>query len=406
MSRCAMVVCLVAGFLAAVAAAAGQEQRFTERPANGLALLPPMGWNSWNKFGCNIDEDVIQRQADAMVSSGMAAAGYTYLIVDDCWQGERDGEGRIQADPVRFPSGIRALADYVHARGLKFGIYSDAGDKTCQKRPGSRGHEYQDAIQYATWGADYLKYDWCNSDSLEPRATYETMADALRATGRPIVYSICEWGAHRPWLWAAQLGGNLWRTSGDIYDAWAGVAHDNDWHGVLDILDQQVDLAAYAGPGHWNDPDMLEVGNGGMTGDQYRAHFSLWAILAAPLIAGNDLTVMTSETARILTNREVIAVDQDALGAQGNRVWQSGDAEVWVKLLSGGGRAVAVLNRGSARRSVRIDWGMLRWPENQRVRVRDLWESRMLPQARGSLVVDVAGTAVRMLRMDPQQGGP
>jgi alpha-galactosidase len=226
------------------------DQTFVAHSPNGQALTPPMGWNSWNKFGCDITEEKVHAQADAMVSSGMRDAGYRYVVVDDCWQVARDTAGNIQVDLQRFPSGMKALADYVHTRGLKFGLYSDTGNKTCQGRPGSRGHEFQDAIQYAQWGVDYLKYDWCNSESLEVRAAYETMADALRSTGKPIVFSICEWGTHEPWKWAAGIGGNLWRTTGDIYDAWDGEAHDYEWHGVLDILDKQVGLEKYAGPGH------------------------------------------------------------------------------------------------------------------------------------------------------------
>ena len=382
-------------------APADAEQKFTPRAPNGLALTPPMGWNSWNKYGCNITEDIIKRQADAMVSSGMRDAGYVYLVVDDCWHGQRDAGGNIQSDPQRFPSGIRSLADYVHGRGLKFGIYSDTGDETCQGKPGSRGHEYQDALQYAKWGADYLKFDWCNSESLDARAAYETMGDALRASGRPIVYSICEWGSNKPWLWAASVGGNLWRTTADIYDGWSGKKHNNEWYGVLDILDLQAGLEVYAGPGHWNDPDMLEVGNGGMTEDQYRAHFSLWSILAAPLMAGNDLTSMSEATAALLTNREVIAVDQDPLGVQGRRTARSGDAEIWVKPLQGGAQAVVLLNRNPERRPVTLDWSALGLPSYVELEVRDLWAHRNLPRIAGHLTVEVAGTAAVMLRVIP-----
>jgi alpha-galactosidase len=366
-------------------------------PPNGLALTPPMGWNSWNKYGCDISEATIRKQADAMVSSGMKAAGYTYVVIDDCWHGERDALGNIHADAVRFPSGIKALADYVHQRGLKFGIYSDTGDKTCQQKPGSRGHEFQDAIRYAEWGVDYLKYDWCNSESLDAKAAYETMALALRATGRPIVLSICEWGTNHPALWAASVGGNLWRTTGDIYDAWQGITHDGEWFGVLDILDLQVGLEGFAGPGHWNDPDMLEVGNGGMTQDEYRAHFALWAMLAAPLIAGNDLSAMSADTIAILTNREIIAVDQDSLGVQGRRAVKQGDAEVWVKPLSAGGQAVLLLNRGTTHRALAADAVTLRVPDYLPLEVRDLWQHKNLKRAVGSVGADVPPHAAVML---------
>jgi alpha-galactosidase len=368
------------------------EEQFMLRKPNGLALTPPMGWNSWNKYRCDINEATIRQQADAMVSSGMKAAGYRYVVVDDCWQRQRDAAGNIESDPVRFPSGIKALAEYVHAQGLKFGIYSDAGDKTCENKPGSRGHEFQDALQYAAWGVDYLKYDWCNSESREVRAAYATMSDALRATGRPILYSICEWGTHQPWEWAASVGGNLWRTTGDIRDGWSN---------VVDILDRQVGLGGFAGPGQWNDPDMLEVGNGGMTDDEYRAHFSLWAMLAAPLIAGNDLSTMSTATAAILTNREVIAVDQDALGIEGRRAVKSADTEIWVRPLVGGSQAVVLLNRSAEPRTIRLDWSALSLPDYLTVDVRDLWAGKDEPHATGSLSADVAPHAVVMLKVTP-----
>ena len=383
------------------AAALADEQTFTARPANGLALVPPMGWNSWNHFGCDISEVTIRKEADAMASSGMRDAGYQYLVVDDCWEGERDARGNIQADPRRFPSGIGALADYVHAQGLKFGIYSDAGDRTCQGRSGSRGREFQDAQQYARWGVDYLKYDWCHAESLEVRAAYETMGDALRATGRPIVFSVCEWGTHKPWLWAASVGGNLWRTTGDIYDGW--VSSGRDRNGVLNILDLQSGLEAFAGPGHWNDPDMFEVGNGGMSPDQYRAHFSLWAILAAPLMAGNDLSTMSEETRRILTNREVIAVDQDPLGVQGHRAVRNGDTEIWVRPLEGGNQAVVLLNRGATGTTIRLEWSALGLPPYVPLDLRDLWSGREWRKTTAAVTLDVPPTAAVMLRVIPSR---
>jgi alpha-galactosidase len=380
---------------------AAAEQRFVERLGNGLAQTPPMGWNSWNKYGCEINEQLIRAQADAMVGSGMRQAGYRYLVIDDCWQVGRDAAGDILPDPVRFPSGIKLLADYIHARGLLFGLYSDAGDQTCQKRPGSRGHEYQDAAQYASWGVDYLKYDWCHAESLEARAAYETMSDALRATGRPIVFSICEWGTHQPWLWAASVGGNLWRTTPDISDGWVGKARNLDWFGVLDILDLQVGLETYAGPGHWNDPDMLEVGNGGMTLEQYRAHFSLWAILAAPLIAGNDLSTMDTSIRKLLTNQDVITVDQDRLGVEGRRAFKDGDAEIWVKPLADGSQAVVLLNRGDSARSIRLAWETLRLPPYLPLDTRDLWTGKRVHGATGSLDFELAPASATMLRVTP-----
>jgi alpha-galactosidase len=385
--------------LAQMRAAAAEPMHFFARPDNGLAVTPPMGWNSWNHFACNVSASLIEGEADALVASGMKAAGYQYVVIDDCWQVGRDGNGNILADPQRFPQGIKPVADYVHGKGLKFGIYSDVGDHTCQMRPGSRGHEYQDALQYARWGVDYLKYDWCNKGGLDGRSAYATMSDALRAAGRPIVFSICNWGEEQPWLWGAQAGGNLWRTTQDIWDAWSG---RRDFAlGVLDILDLQADLAAYAKPGHWNDPDMLEIGNGGMTDAQYRAQFSLWAILAAPLIAGNDLRQMSAATRATLTNREVIAVDQDALGIEGRRVWKDGDAQIWARPLTGGREAIVLLNRGTRPQSIRLDWSALGLPGYLPLRFRDLWQHEDLPIAKGSLTLSVPPTSVRMLRETP-----
>jgi len=324
---------------------------------NGLAKTPPMGWNSWNKFGCNVSEDLIKSMTDAMVSSGMKDASYQYVIIDDCWQVSRDADGNIVADAQHFPSGIKALADYVHSKGLKFGIYSDAGEKTCAKRPGSMGHEYQDALQYAKWGVDYLKYDWCNTGKRNAEEAYSTMRDALQAAGRPIVFSMCEWGTAKPWLWAKDVG-NLWRTTGDISDTWSSMKKWSNGtccqYGMVNIVDLQVGLESFAGPGHWNDPDMLEVGNGGMTTTEYRSHFSLWAMLAAPLIAGNDLRNMSSEIKEILTNKEVIAVDQDALGVEGRRVRKDGDLEVWARPLKDGSRVVILFNRGSSEAEISV----------------------------------------------------
>ena len=374
----------------------GQNRPVPPREPNGLALRPPMGWNSWNKFGCNIREDLVRQAADQMVESGLRQAGYEYVLIDDCWQGERDAEGRITADPVKFPSGIRALSDYVHSKGLKFGIYSDAGVKTCGGRPGSRGHEYQDAIQYAAWGVDYLKYDWCATGTQDARASYLTMSDALRSTNRPIVFSMCEWGTARPWLWASAVG-NLWRTTGDIWDHWQGKKTYS--LGMMDIVDLQVGLSSFAGPGHWNDPDMLEVGNGGMTAEEYQTHFSLWAELAAPLIAGNDLSKMTPETKSILTNAEVIAVDQDALGKQGDRVAKQGDVEVWSRPLANGGRSVVLLNRGEAAHDVSVRWQDLGYPEGLKLRVRDLWKHQDMPVATGTYTANVAPHGVVMVTL-------
>ena len=358
---------------------------------DGLARTPPMGWNSWNKFACHVDERLIEQTADAMVSSGMRDAGYRYVVIDDCWQVYRDTSGTIVADPQLFPHGIKALADYVHGKGLKFGIYTDAGSNTCQGRPGTLGHEVQDARTYASWGVDYVKEDWCNARGLEAPAQYRKFHEALVAAGRPIVLSLCEWGSNRPWEWAAGIG-HLWRTTGDIEDTWASMLTNAD----LSSLHQAV-----AGPGGWNDPDMLEVGNGGMTDEEYRAHFSLWAVMAAPLIAGNDLRTMSAATRDILTNREVIAVDQDSLGVEGWVAEQSAPGlEVWVKPLAGGARAVLLLNRTGAAAAMRADWYAVGLPTG-RARVRDLWAHADRGTFTGSYGATVPSHGVVLVTITP-----
>jgi alpha-galactosidase len=366
---------------------------------NGLAKTPPMGWNSWNKFGCNVSEELIKQIADALVGNGMKDAGYQYIVIDDCWQVDRDSLGNIIPDGKRFPSGIRALADYVHAKGLKFGIYSDAGTLTCEKRPGSRGYEFQDARQYAAWGVDYLKYDWCSTSTQNQQASYSIMRDALVKSGRPIVFSLCEWGSSKPWLWAREVG-NLWRTTGDIQDCWDC---KRDWGGMgfVHILDLQNGLESYAGPGHWNDPDMLEVGNGGMTTTEYRSHFSLWCILAAPLIAGNDIRSMSPEIAEILTNKELIAVDQDQLGMQGRRVKRDAELEVWARQLVDGSRAVALLNRGTAEKNISVTWSEIGYPDYLPASVRDLWARKDLGNSTGSFSATVESHGVVVVKIKP-----
>jgi len=370
---------------------------FTLAPAsaldNGLAKTPPMGWNSWNKFGCNVSEKLIKEMADAMVSTGMKAAGYQYIVIDDCWQVSRDANGNIVPDPERFPSGMKALADYVHSKGLKFGLYSDAGTGTCQNRPGSRGYEFQDARQYAAWGVDYLKYDWCNHSTQNVQASYAIMRDALKASGRPIVFSMCEWGVDDPWKWAADIG-NLWRTTGDITDCWSCTGVYT--RGVMEIVDQEANLWPYAGPGHWNDPDMLEVGNPGLSIEESRSHFSLWSMLAAPLIAGNDLRHMSPQIREILTNKEVIAVDQDPLGHQGQRYRDYGDTEVWRKELTGNTEAYLLLNRSETPKEISVYVG-------ENVRVRDLWKHEDLgPFADGFFRARVVPHGVVMIKVLPK----
>lgn len=368
------------------------------RTANGLAQTPPMGWNSWNKFGCNVTEKTVRDVADAMASNGMRDAGYDYVVIDDCWHGTRDEKGFIREDRTKFPAGLKALGDYIHARGLKFGIYSDAGRKTCGGRPGSQGHEYQDALTYASWGVDYLKYDWCSTGVRNAEEAYALMADALRTTGRPILFSICEWGNNRPWEWAQKIG-NMWRTTGDIRDAWAGRVTYSI--GVMDIVDKNEPLYPFAGPGHWNDPDMLEVGNGGLTDDESRAHFSLWSMMAAPLIAGNDIATMTPATRAILLNKEVIAVDQDPLGRQGRRIRDDGDQEVWSRPLADGSRAVILLNRGTEPANIAVNWPEIGYPATVRAEVRDLWAHRSLGKMQGSYSATVKPHAAVMITVIP-----
>jgi alpha-galactosidase len=366
---------------------------------NGMAKTPPMGWNSWNKFGCNVSEKLIRETADAMASSGMKDAGYQYVVMDDCWQVKRDANGTIVADPERFPSGVKALADYVHSKGLKFGLYSDAGSKTCAGRPGSRGYEFQDARTYASWGVDYLKYDWCNAERQDAIESYTLMSKALQATGRPIVFSLCEWGSNKPWLWAKDVG-NLWRATGDIINCWDC---KEKWggNGVVQILDLVDGIESYAGPGHWNDPDMMEVGNGKLTPDETRAHFAMWAILAAPLIAGNDLRSMDADTRAILTDKEILAIDQDPLGRQGRRVAKNGDREVWARELKGGYRAVALLNRAATPQSITVNWEALGYPADVKAQLRDLWQHTDLGSATGSFTATVAPHAAMILTVKP-----
>jgi len=366
---------------------------------NGVARTPPMGWNSWNRFACKgLNEKVVRETADAMSSNGMKAAGYQFVILDDCWQNGRDAQGNILADPARFPSGIRALADYIHSKGLKFGIYTDAGAMTCAKRPGSLGHEFQDAKQYAAWGVDYLKEDWCNTlPHQNSESSYTLMRNALAQSGRPIVFSICEWGLSKPWLWAGSVG-NLWRATPDIQDCW-DCKNKYGWGGVTQILDLMSGIESYSGPGHWNDPDMLEVGNGGMTEEEYRTHFSMWAMWSAPLVAGNDVSNMTADTKEILLNKEVIAIDQDPLGQQARRVRKIGGREVWSKQLSDGGRAVALINRGSEAETIAVAWIDIGYPATLSVNVRDLWTKKEQNNVKIGYSAKVPAHGVVMVRL-------
>lgn len=333
-------------------------------PSNGLAKTPPMGWNSWNKFRTRIDDKTVREIADTLVSTGLRDAGYVYVNIDDGWQGKRDGNGVLQPNP-NFPD-MKALADYVHAKGLKIGIYSSPGPTTCGGFTGSYGHEDIDARTWAAWGFDYLKYDWCSASRVwkddDMRAVYQRMGEALRKTGRPIVYALCQYGRNKVQEWGPKAGGNLWRTTFDIRDQWASMAS---------IGFAQSDLAPFAGPGHWNDPDMLEIGNGAMTADEYRTHFSLWSLVASPLLAGNDVRNMDETTKSILLNKEVIAINQDPLGHAAARLAQQGETEVWARPLDHGAWAVGLFNRGAAGAEVSVKWADLKL--DGQWKVRDLW---------------------------------
>jgi len=384
-------------------------QDYTKFP--DLALTPPMGWNSWNKFACNVDENLIKEIADAMVSSGMKDAGYIYINIDDCWHGDRDENGFIHPDPKRFPSGMKALADYIHSKGLKIGIYSDAGSQTCGGRPGSRGYEFQDAKTYADWGIDYLKYDWCNTESLNAEGAYKTMAAALKKAGKPIVLSICEWGDNQPWNWAKNVG-HLWRTTGDIYNCFDCIKDHGSWkaYGVMQILDKQEGLRKFAGPGHWNDPDMMEIGNGALTQGENRAHFSMWAMLSAPLIAGNDLRNMDEETKKVLMNKNVIAINQDKLGVQALKYKDDGEFEIWFKPLENGDWAVAFLNRDKAPKNFTFDWKANIFTDEevskkefntniQNYKLTDLWTNKDLGTTKKPLKTSVPAKDILMLTL-------
>ncbi|MGI8960148.1 MAG: glycoside hydrolase family 27 protein [Bryobacteraceae bacterium] len=356
-------------------------------PDSGLASTPPMGWNGWNHFECKVSDQIIRAQADAMVSSGMKAAGYEYINIDDCWQGHRDATGSLHPNS-RFPD-MKALAEYVHSKGLKLGIYSSPGPKTCDGYEGSYGHEEQDAQTYAGWGIDLLKYDLCSLEGKGDQiAAYQKMGSALKKTGRPIVYSLCQYGMEGVWKWGRSVGGNLWRTTDDIRD---------NYYSMVVFGFGQNGLEAFAGPGGWNDPDMLEIGNGGLNEDESKTQMSLWSILAAPLFAGNDLSKMNSSTLAILTNAEVIRVDQDANGIQGRRVRQVGPLEIWMKPLSDGSKAVGLFN---------LDWGSMPMTVNfaelglgASVTIRDLWEHKELGVFHESFTATVPKHGVVMIKV-------
>lgn len=366
-----------------------------------VGASPPMGWNSWNHFAGRVTDADVRGAADILVATGMRDAGYTYVNVDDTWEGKRDAQGVLHTNE-RFPD-MKALADYVHSKGLKFGIYSSPGAKTCGGFEGSLGHEAQDAKMYADWGVDYLKYDLCSfQDDMrkvkaehpnEPDAAknlmiaaYRKMGDALKATGRPILYSLCQYGVDQPWKWGPGVGAQMWRTTDDI---------DDSYGRMIAIGFSQAGLSKYAGPGHWNDPDMLEIGNGKMTEEEYRTHMSLWVLLAAPLIAGNDLSKMTEADKSLLMNKEAIAIDQDALGKQGDRLYQSGDFDVWTKPLAGGRIAVGLFNRSWDNREVSVDLAEIGFGNG--ARLRDVWKQKDLGHHAGVFTDTIPKHGVTLL---------
>jgi alpha-galactosidase len=351
-----------------------------------LAKTPPMGWNSWNHFACKVSDSIIRAQGDAMVGNGMKAAGYEYVNIDDCWQGQRDSTGHILPNR-RFPD-MKALAGYVHSKGLKLGIYSSPGPKTCGGHEGSYGHEEQDAQTYAAWEIDFLKYDLCSLEGKGDQvAAYRKMGEALKRTGRPIVYSLCQYGMEGVWKWGRSVGGNMWRTTDDIRD---------NYYSMIFFGFSQNGLENFAGPGAWNDPDMLEIGNKGMNEDESKTHMSLWSILAAPLLAGNDLSKVSPSTLAILTNSEVIQVDQDSAGVQGRRIRQVGPLEIWMKPLTDGSKAVGLFN---------TDWGSMPMTVNFReiglgasVTVRDLWSHKDLGVFHENFTASVPKHGVVMIK--------
>ena len=377
---------------------------------DGLALTPPMGWNSWNTFATNINEELVRGVADAFVDLGYKDAGYEYIVLDDGWMShERDANGNLIADPAKFPSGMKALTDYVHSKGLKFGLYNCAGTKTCAGYPGSRGHECQDALLYASWEVDYLKYDWCNTGKLNAAEAYITMRDALRSAGRPVVFSICEWGDNDPWKWATDVG-HLWRVTGDISPCWdCEIGHGNwsSW-GVWRIINMRKDIRSVSGPGHWNDFDMMEVGNGMTTGED-RVHFGMWAMLSSPLIMGNDVRIHDKQTVETLTNKEVIAVNQDVLGKQGFRFMDEGGVDIWIKPLANDEWALCFVNMKETPIQLDFDWRREHIGDNSVNRnldvnqhtysIRDLFGKKDLGTTARNLKATIAGHDCLMVRL-------
>ena len=393
-----LVLCLLFGI-------DGYTQKF-----DGLAETPPMGWNSWNTFATDIDEQLVKDIADKFVESGLKEAGYEYIVLDDGWMSrERDVNGDLVADPEKFPGGMKALADYVHSKGLKFGLYGDAGTKTCAGYPGNRGYEFRDAKKYAEWGVDFLKYDWCSTGKQNAEASYTTMRDALYKAGRPVVFSICEWGDNQPWTWAEDIG-HSWRVTGDIINCWDCEVGHGSWSsfGVWKIINLRGNIRKAAGPGHWNDYDMMEVGNG-MTDAEDRSHFAMWSMLSSPLIMGNDLRTASKETIKTLSNKEVIAVNQDKLGIQGFRFTNEGDFEIWVKPLADEEWAMVFVNMADTPRNLDFDWtrhqigddvnGRRLEVKNSKFRIRDLHAHKEIGDTGRNLKVTIGSHDVLMVRL-------
>lgn len=397
--------------LSMMAVAQGNTHQQETGKFKGLANTPPMGWNSWNTFETHIDEKLVKETADIMVASGMAAAGYNYIVLDDGWMTrERDKDGNLVPDPQKFPGGMKALVEYVHSKGLKFGLYNCAGTKTCAGYPGTRGHEYQDARFYASLNIDFLKYDWCNTAGITAKEAYATMSNALKTAGKPIVFSLCEWGDNQPWEWGEPVG-NLWRVSGDIYPCFdCEHKHPENWSswGVMKIVEMRKDIRKYSGPDHWNDFDMLEVGNG-MTFAEDKSHFTMWSMLASPLISGNDFRKMSKETLGILTNKEIIAVNQDKLGIQAFRYSAEDGIEVWAKPLSDGNWAIAFLNRNDSAKKINFDWSRhlikdvdFNFEANfkqQAFKLKDLWNNKEAGNTRKVFASEIGPHDVVVLKL-------
>ncbi len=396
---------VTAVFVTVCSAGLAQMPIANSKIAPTLAQTPPMGWNSWNHFAGRVTQQDVMAAADALVKTGMRDAGYVYVNIDDTWEGERDAQGVLHTNS-KFPD-MKALGDYIHSRGLKFGIYSSPGPTTCANFAASYGHEQQDADLYASWGVDYLKYDLCSygkmmhdAETAHPedpglgnrmmREAYVKMRNALDHTGRPIVFSLCQYGWDNVWAWGPSVGGNLWRTTDDINDSWDSMSL---------IGFSQAGLAKYAAPGHWNDPDMLEIGNGRMSTEEYRTHMSLWVLLAAPLIAGNDLSKMSDDARSILMNKGAIAIDQDPLGKQGDRVFEEGPHEVWSKPLSGGALAVGLFNRGELVSPVSVTLKQLGVEKAHTIV--NVWTGEAVKAKDGTLSAVVPRHGVVLLRITP-----